>query len=745
MVVFCYFLVFQFYLVYGAPFDDVLRSQSPFFGLAEIAAKNPEIKVSSSSCAGQLKNLYHAVRKHEAWGLKMLDASGSPGNGFIWGNNYWLGSYSQCQWISSKQPIRSFTHVSTNFPPFGVDFYVGSFHHDSHLQRQLNIGKEDLILLGLCLPSSCTAEDLQPLMKTWGKTNALAVQNLYNFTMDLEGVRLIKGNSSWWMTPFNIILIMLLASAVMLTVSGTIYEIYVWKPYVERETQNDDIPLFNEKDDNLWKANNRNIQERTELLNTDNNLNDCIEFKIDNSLHKSIPVSNIKPSETARLEPDQPTVFGKVLLCFSVIENFRSIVSTTNRNSDIQEIYGFRFLGMSWIIWLHTIFYLKDYADNKTLALKLSEGFSEQLITNSTFAVDTFFFISGLLVAIVFYKSRRGSSKEDDNISIKKKVNEFSFMVLKRFLRLTPVYLAVLGIAVAIIKRSKETSLFHITERADEICEKYWWRNVFFINNLFRSEQMCLTWSWYMSTDMQFFLIGTIILILSTRFWRIAFGTAGALILLSSLITAYVSYSYGYIPTLDQQLKMLDLLYYPPWTRIGPYLVGLATGYFVVHLNGRLTVKRTILVTCWIVGSLCNLWALFGLYRRNLSVISTALYTSLSRTAWGLGLSWITIACSTNNAGIIKSILCFRGWVPFSKLSYTAYLISPIIINLIYSSSEKAIHMDFFPLLTYFFGFLGITYICSFFISLIIEVPTTRLIKWAIGHKNVLNILSQNS
>lgn len=108
--------------------------------------------------------------------------------------------------------------------------------------------------------------------------------------------------------------------------------------------------------------------------------------------------------------------------------------------------------------------------------------------------------------------------------------------------RLTPVYLVVLGIAIASIKRNKQTSLFHITERADEICEKYWWRNVFFINNLFRSDEMvridkrslakfkfhfinfflkivlqCLSWSWYLSTDMQFFLIGTVILILSTR------------------------------------------------------------------------------------------------------------------------------------------------------------------------------------------------------------------------------------
>lgn len=69
MVVFCYLLVINFYLVYSAPFDDILRSQSPLYGITEISAKNPNVKVKTS-CTGQLKNLYHAVRKHETWALK---------------------------------------------------------------------------------------------------------------------------------------------------------------------------------------------------------------------------------------------------------------------------------------------------------------------------------------------------------------------------------------------------------------------------------------------------------------------------------------------------------------------------------------------------------------------------------------------------------------------------------------------------------------------------------------------------
>lgn len=91
--------------------------------------------------------------------------------------------------------------------------------------------------------------------------------------MDLEDVRLIKSDSSWLISPFNIILMLLLASALGLTISGTIYQIYYWEPYLKREEQNN-LCQYSEKEE-MWKTNNRNIQESAELLHNDNNLNDC--------------------------------------------------------------------------------------------------------------------------------------------------------------------------------------------------------------------------------------------------------------------------------------------------------------------------------------------------------------------------------------------------------------------------------------------------------------------------------------
>ena len=43
---------------------------------------------------------------------------------------------------------------------------------------------------------------------------------------------------------------------------------------------------------------------------------------------------------------------------------------------------------------------------------------------------------------------------------------------------------------------------------------------------------------------------------------------------------------------MDQQYHMLDLLYDPPWTRIGPYIVGIVTAYILVRLNNTLILRK---------------------------------------------------------------------------------------------------------------------------------------------------------
>lgn len=82
----------------------------------------------------------------------MLDSSGEPRPGFIYGNNYWLGIRSQCYDSSNKSPMilseriklnnSLFRNVKEEFPPFDVHYFVAYFTHNSTLQYHVTLPNE---------------------------------------------------------------------------------------------------------------------------------------------------------------------------------------------------------------------------------------------------------------------------------------------------------------------------------------------------------------------------------------------------------------------------------------------------------------------------------------------------------------------------------------------------------------------------------------------------------------------------
>lgn len=141
----------------------------------------------------------------------------------------------------------------------------------------------------------------------------------------------------------------------------------------------------------------------------------------------------------------------------------------------------------------------------------------------------------------------------------------------------------------------------------------------------------------------------------------------------------------------------MDVLYDPPWMRIGPYLVGMIAAYILMRLKQKLIINRKTLWLLWIIGSSSNLIILFGLSDKNISITTAAIYNALSRPVWGIGISWLLIACITNHGGFINKFLSLTIWIPVSRLTYCAYLLNPYIITSLYRSSETAMHVDVFP------------------------------------------------
>lgn len=51
----------------------------------------------------------------------------------------------------------------------------------------------------------------------------------------------------------------------------------------------------------------------------------------------------------------------------------------------------------------------------------------------------------------------------------------------------------------------------------DVNCNKYFYRNLLYVNNFYPLSEMCMMWSWYLANDFQFYVVVIILLLLSTR------------------------------------------------------------------------------------------------------------------------------------------------------------------------------------------------------------------------------------
>jgi len=162
----------------------------------------------------------------------------------------------------------------------------------------------------------------------------------------------------------------------------------------------------------------------------------------------------------------QENRIGNVLLCFSIYTNTKAIFNTKMDDS-IAIIHGMKFLGMVWIIMAHTALYTLDYLgkwkkkssycnfycnsffityitritrlfcyciDNKIWTLRVTTGLPIQILANASISVDTYFFISGFLVAYLYLKNVTNKQR-NKSFNYRAKLNEFFVYVMRRYIR----------------------------------------------------------------------------------------------------------------------------------------------------------------------------------------------------------------------------------------------------------------------------------------------------------------------
>uniref|UniRef100_A0A182R512 NRF domain-containing protein n=1 Tax=Anopheles funestus TaxID=62324 RepID=A0A182R512_ANOFN len=722
----------------------------------------------SGRCGDQMTQYLQGLQTEKLWALKMDDSSGKYTKGFFWGNNYWTGSMDQCSYIyqndSGADPApkkkgrnTDITYINGNFlgsselehqnPPFVPGFYMAKIL----INGTESFNAIRTVVVGLCLPSGCSIADVETLLKL-----DISVRHV---EQELVGVRspTLNNFSLWDDFTFRILFIFSVI-VVILLISGTGYDLVLRRRYKAKmriksyckELTGDmtnglgctTYDLTHREPEENGKGNCTVIRVPTSVNNNNSDENLAVELTAteETKLSKFRPVGSLSWIVSVscicvrKRKPESPNagLWAELLLSFSVVTNFKAICDKNVGNDTIPSIHGLRAISMAWVILGHTMIVVFKYSDNMELRKVVEKEFLFQIVLNGAYSVDTFFFISGFLVSFIYFRTNAKGKLE----KLTKGVSEFTAgtfhffgLVGYRFVRLTAPYLYVLGVVEVVMRYLEQNSVFEPPTQDHVNCPKYWWRNILYINTLFPVEQMCMLWSWYLADDTQFYIIGALILIIAVRHFKFAATMMSVFMVSAWATTAYIAFSNNHMPDADDPFALFDKIYDKPWTRLGPYLVGMSVGWILFKTNCKIKMSLLTVISGWVTSTMMMLYLLFGLYNTTLTQTAAAAYSSLSHTGWAIGCGWVIVACSSGYGGWVNKLLSTPILYPFSRVTYCAYLVHPIINRIFALESDSPIHMTPNALTTVYLGQVVSSYVLAFIISLSFEAPVVTMLK----------------
>ncbi|GAB1599304.1 nose resistant to fluoxetine protein 6-like [Argonauta hians] len=433
--------------------------------------------------------------------------------------------------------------------------------------------------------------------------------------------------------------------------------------------------------------------------------------------------NNLPTDATKKGEIDQsPGVLVKLLLCFSVYTNGRKLLKTEQAKGTLTCIHGIRFLSLTWVILGHTFVFGISVFRNISLVGEDMNGFLFQAISNAFVSVDTFFLLSGLLVSYGFFKHMESSNG---------KMN-WLYFYCHRIWRLTPPYMLVMMVYIPLFRYWGSGPFWSPEGFENNFCKDTWYYNLLYVNNLVsNSIRTCMAWSWYLANDMQFYIISPILLMALYKSPIIGYVVFFALLLAQMLSAGIIStqkhLSVSIFAKNTLSTEYFQDIYIKPYTRIGPYLIGILYGYYLQQNKCKMYLSKYLSAMIWLMATSNAITVLYGLYNinngANASQETLSLYTAVHRSVWSVSVGWMIYACCTGYGGFVDRILSWKAFIPLSRLSYCAYLIHPIVIYAFFLNQKYPVFLTNFTAVYFFCGFLFIAYMMAFLVSMAFEAP----------------------
>ncbi|KRT82710.1 Acyltransferase, partial [Oryctes borbonicus] len=362
---------------------------------------------------------------------------------------------------------------------------------------------------------------------------------------------------------------------------------------------------------------------------------------------------------------------------------------------------------------------------NKDFPEKWQRQMYTQYVQGAPTAVDTFMFLTGLLMAMSFLKVYN------------KPRTKFNIIIyyIHRYLRLTPALAVVYFLHVSVFLHLGDGPLWkYVTERTRENCLNRWASFFFYYQNYLDHNNMCLLHTWYLSMDMQIYIVSPLVLLPLVRRRKLMMRAGlPMLIFLSMACPFLITYFYETEIFTEDYYKYY---YYPTHTRLSPWLIGTLTGAILhVYKDAKLTIHPIINIFIWavVVSGMVACILTWTDVTYNYDRLSTSFYLTLYKPAWCCGLAWIVYACMKGRGGIFNYVLSAEIFQTLSKITYAMYLVH---ITCLLHNVARTRYPAHFGDLEVFHSFLGdvlMTITLAFIWCLLFESPIIAVERFIFG------------
>lgn len=594
--------------------------------------------------------------------------------------------------------------------------------------------------VGLCIPDVCYNETkFEGWRDFMVKYTGIKKENI-------EIIKSLEENEKY--TKFDLISIIFLIFSFIFVIFSTGIVLLVIH-FIKNDKKNQVEEIEGRESE---KSQSRQIKQDEQFMNISGNIN--ISVSSSSIERPSVSTQKEVPSFP---EIEKTNCFIKLLENLFDFENNWMKMTRIPKEKNIKIIYGIKAVSMFIVIFSSMISFFSSYSipiRNPEGLLEYVRSFIWQFFFNNSICYDILFFISA------FYLSFRALSDVNvDNKSLKFYIKK----IIHQFLKWYPIYIITFIFFWKIFPYLMTGPVSGYLFNNDiESCnsnypfilslvQNFTFNFFSFTNDNYNYNYHCFSYSWYIANLFHYYVIGTFLIYLYQKNWKIFYSIFSLLFFAVCGVELFVLINYKFGITFYEQMMeneghYFELYYSKFYTRIPPYLIGLICGIWyynstknetwITKLNSKTYIQIIVIISSYII-LLASIFGMYFAYTRShfqfvreIGLIGSVIYNFIVRKISIFVLFIAMTALLSGKFYYIGGFLSEDCFGYLNKSTIPAYLVHQMIIRFVLLNARYQLYFDGWYFLFYGTATLALSYVIGFFMYLLFGLPMHNLKKY---------------